>query len=286
MKYTALHEKKRHGSADFPIQYYFVNEAHPQYEMQPHWHREFEMIRVISGSFHVFLNNVEYDMRQGDIALVSCGVLHRGEPENCVYECLVFDLSMLRRRRDDSLTDYFLPLMNGTRTANGLLSGDHGMLYVTAASLFALMQDPAPYYEMAVYGGLYRLFSLLYGEGRIAETEQNRRTGRQNETVITLLDWIETHYAEEVTLERLAAVSGLNEKYLCRLFKEFTDRTPIDYVNHLRIENACHEMAANHRSVTEAAFEVGFNDLSYFSRTFKKYKGVTPKAYRQAVQRR
>ncbi len=279
MKYTELNEKKRHGSADFPIQYYFVTQTHPQYEMQPHWHREFEMIRVISGVFRVFLNNVEYELLAGDIALVNCGVLHRGEPENCVYECVVFDLSMLRRRRDDAVAELILPLMNGTHTANGLLHRDHGILYVTAASLFSLMQKPAEYYELSVYGALFRLFALLYRENRIAKTDRGRRTGKQNDTVITLLDWIETHYTEPVTLAQLAAVSGLNEKYLCRLFKEFTDRTPIDYVNHLRIEHACHEITVNHRTVTEAAFEVGFNDLSYFSRTFKKYKGVSPKAF-------
>ena len=48
MKYLEYNEKKQRGSSDFPIQFYHVTQYHPQYEMQLHWHREFEIIRVLS----------------------------------------------------------------------------------------------------------------------------------------------------------------------------------------------------------------------------------------------
>lgn len=77
----------------------------------------------------------------------------------------------------------------------------------------------------------------------------------------------------------LSSISGFSEKYLCRIFKEYTSKTPITYINELRIEKACNEMGINKKNITYAAYESGFNDLSYFCRTFKKYKNITPKEY-------
>ena len=58
-----------------------------------------------------------------------------------------------------------------------------------------------------------------------------------------------------------------------------TYRTPIDYLNYYRIERACYQLLTTNHSITEIAYSSGFNDLSYFIKTFKKYKGVTPKNY-------
>ena len=74
-------------------------------------------------------------------------------------------------------------------------------------------------------------------------------------------------------------VSGINEKYLCRFFKEFSGYTPTDYVNRMRVERAVSEMTVGGKSITDAAFDSGFNELSYFSRIFKKYIGTTPRDF-------
>ena len=84
-----------------------------------------------------------------------------------------------------------------------------------------------------------------------------------------------------LTLSDLAELAQVNEKYLCRFFKEYTGQTPIDYINRLRVDRACYEMSVTGMNVTEAAFECGFNELSYFSKMFKKYKGIAPGEYRK-----
>ena len=95
-----------------------------------------------------------------------------------------------------------------------------------------------------------------------------------------LLDKIEREYSRKITLAELSEIAQINEKYLCRFFKEFTGQTPIDYINRLRVDRACYEMTVNKLNVTETAYECGFNELSYFSKCFKKYKGVSPGQYR------
>ena len=94
------------------------------------------------------------------------------------------------------------------------------------------------------------------------------------------LDFIETHYAENISLEDMAESAGVSPKYFCRYFKEMSDKTPIEYLNYYRIERACEQLAINSVSVTDAALGNGFNDISYFIKTFKKQKGVTPRQYK------
>lgn len=276
MKNAEYLEKKRHGTPDFPIQYYRVKSGHPQYVMAPHWHKEMEIIRVLSGDFRVFLNNEEHRLSAGDILLVNGGTIHRGEPKRCTYECLVFDLSMLRRQHNDAAQRFLAPLLNDTAEfAPPEYKGDRKVI----DALFDAMQQEAPGYELLVYSLLFSLLYQLYAEEAVVPSVKSARTHR-TETVAMLLDWIEKNFTEPITLEKLSEISGLSAKYLCRIFKEYTSKTVVRYVNELRINHACHEMASGKNS-TQAAFDSGFNDLSYFCKTFKAYTGVTPSVYKK-----
>lgn len=94
-----------------------------------------------------------------------------------------------------------------------------------------------------------------------------------------VLSYIEDHYTEHITLEDLAKIAGMNPKYFCRFFREMSFRTPIDYVNYYRIERACEQLSTTNTTIIEVALNCGYNDISYFIKTFRKYKGITPKQY-------
>ena len=282
MKYSEINEKKQRGKEGFPIQIYHVDADHPQYLMPLHWHRDWEFIRVLSGEFLAHLNNEEYRAEAGDVLIISGGTLHHGDPLNCVYECVVFDPDMLRKRHGDACSDYLRPLLTGEAVVTNLpLHGDP-CLQDRFDLLFDTLQKQPPFFELTVQGLLLEIFGQLYGKG-VLTADKSRRIGHRSEVIISLVEWIDAHYAENITLEGLAEIAGMNEKYLCRIFKEFTGTTPIRYVNRLRIEIACTEMAVRQRRVTEAALESGFNDLSYFSRTFRQYRGCSPTEYRRQL---
>jgi len=98
--------------------------------------------------------------------------------------------------------------------------------------------------------------------------------------VMHVLERLERNFREEFSLKALAKDIGISEKYLCRLFKEYTAKTIVEHLNERRVENACREIATG-KSITTAAFDSGFNDVSYFSKVFKKYKGISPSAYKK-----
>ena len=97
-----------------------------------------------------------------------------------------------------------------------------------------------------------------------------------------MLAYIRDNYESTITLQELADVAGMAPRYFCRAFSSMTGKTPIEYINYYRIEQAGERLLLTDDSVTEIALSCGFNDMSYFSKTFAKYKGVCPSVFRSA----
>ncbi len=90
---------------------------------------------------------------------------------------------------------------------------------------------------------------------------------------------IDEDYREPLTLSQLAEDCGITPSYLCRLFSEHLDTNFVDYLNAVRIRAAEEKLFAGQMSIKEIAYAVGYQDPNYFSRVFKKRKGVTPTSY-------
>jgi len=276
-------EKSRHGTASLPIAYYYVDKSHPRYVMVAHWHPEFEIIRILSGSFTLYLNNTEFNLKKDDILLMGCGCLHRGQPTDCVYECIVVDLKMLLTKTDGVIEQYIFQIINSQINSKNALSSKECELYKTLTELFVLMSNPKPYYELSVYALLFTMISQMYSSGYTFSLNC-AQSNRQVETVSFVLDWINQNLKEKINSKKLSQISNLNFNYLCKIFKNFTGQTITQYVNEQRIENACYDIARKNKSITEAAFSNGFNDLSYFAKTFKHYKGISPREFKSLAK--
>ena len=84
---------------EFPVDYHYLIPGHPNYHMPFHWHKEWEIIHVIKGTFIAYADDVEYTAHSGDCLLIRDGMPHGGTPVNCIYECFLFDLHGLYRRQ-------------------------------------------------------------------------------------------------------------------------------------------------------------------------------------------
>lgn len=91
---------------------------------------------------------------------------------------------------------------------------------------------------------------------------------------------IHNRYAENLTLEDLAAAAYLNKTYLAGLFKQLTGLTIGQYIQEVRMKRACLLLETTRKKIHEIAESTGYHDLSHFSKTFKQHFGVTPQVYR------
>ena len=264
------------------MEFYHVGPSHPRYEMSYHWHIEYEIIRILKGEFLMTISEEEFLAREGDIIFVKGGLLHGGIPKECLYECIVFNLDslmisslagerLLKKIRSDSILIF-----------NHFSSCDTELSHITDR-MFGQMKRRAEGHELFVIGAFYEFFGYILEHGYYTTTEDvSTKEGRRIEHLKKALEVIENSYSDCITLDSLARAAGMNSKYFCRYFREMTHRTPIDYLNYYRIEQACFKLATSNSSIAEIGMSCGFNDVSYFIKTFKKYKGMTPKKYLSA----
>lgn len=278
MNYSSLHEDKKRGTFDFPIELYYVDNLSPRYEMPLHWHLEYELILVLSGKFHLTLDGRQYILEAGDSVWISDGIIHGGKPENCIYECVVFDLTALLR--DTPLCKKSAgEFLNDSSIFSGLLEKNSVSAKI-ADAIFEAMEKEQKGYEWITIGLLWQLMGSLLNNRNIKNSK-----GAQNRQQITrlkaVLSYIRDNYGRQITLSELAKLAGMSPRYFCRAFSAMTGKTPMAYLNYYRIENAGERLRLTDSSITEIALECGFNDMSYFSKQFKKYKNATPSQYRK-----
>lgn len=123
-------------------------------------------------------------------------------------------------------------------------------------------------------GIVFQLLSRFFKQGQSKiEMEDNRIA----KTVL----YIRKHLNEAIELEKLAEISCLSKDHFIRLFKKELGTTPLQYINQKRIEKAQLLLITEELAVKEIAFQLAFDDYSYFNRLFKKTTGVTPQEYRR-----
>ena len=123
-------------------------------------------------------------------------------------------------------------------------------------------------------GIVFQLLSRFFKQGQSKiEMEDNRIA----KTVL----YIRKHLNEAIELEKLAEISCLSKDHFIRLFKKELGTTPLQYINQKKIEKAQLLLTTEELAVKEIAFQLAFEDYSYFNRLFKKITGVTPQEYRR-----
>ncbi len=105
-------------------------------------------------------------------------------------------------------------------------------------------------------------------------------------TLEPLLDWVEDHLSEEITLAALASRSGMSERTFSRRFREQTGTTPLQWLLRARVRRAQYLLENSDHSVERIAGQSGFGSATAFRERFRKVVGTTPYAYRAAFRTR
>lgn len=279
MEFMGYREHKQHGSEGFPLELYRVDAGHPGYVMACHWHRECELICVHRGRLRIFLDTREYLLGPGDVCYVAQGVLHSAQPEDCVYDCLDFDPSALLAQ---------------TRPARHLLrrlENDETMISPIVTSpviracmdeLLDTMRTRADGWQLVALSALFRFYGAVVQQGLYEPAVSTGAGAHRLAHLKSAMAYIHQNYQQHITLDELSRISGLSPKYFCRYFRSMVHRTPMDYLNYCRVQNACVLLEQTQQSVTQVAYACGFNDSSYFTRCFKSHTGVTPLGWRKS----
>jgi len=121
----------------------------------------------------------------------------------------------------------------------------------------------------------------LLKQSRPTTTDQSGVSGRAEQAVMEAINILEANYSKPLTLEALASDVHISPAHLSRCFSKRMGMGVVQFMHRLRIEQACRLLRTTHRTVSEIAADVGYDEVAYFSRWFKRVIGQTPREYRK-----
>jgi AraC-like DNA-binding protein len=248
-----------------------------------HYHPEVELIFVCGGSGKRQIgSNISY-FTEGDLVLMGSNLPHCG----MTNENTKNDYEMVIQFKPDFLGETIWELPEMQRIANLLEKSKAGIVF--SENVKKIIGKKIV--EMHESSSLERLVKFIEILDKLASTQDYRilNAGKyylqtqveDNERINIIFNYVKDHFKEQITLEEIADLANMKVPSFCRYFKKITNKTFTQFVNEYRITHSLKLLAEQPLSITEVCFESGFNNFSYFNKTFKEYIKKTPSQYRK-----
>jgi len=281
-------ELTRHGTVSFPLAQY--NLMITCESVVWHWHEEFEIGIVTEGSLHVWIGETEKVLNKGEGFFVGSGVLHAmrnsAEAKRCGMRSIVYHPSFLADDKDSAIWQrYVCPLISDPSFQGVLLTRKEEW----QSRVLARLEDALRILGEETYGAeLLTRNALSEIQLLILEHVSSRPAALKNplpskeRRIKDMLLYIQRHYPDSVTLKDIADAGAVSQSEALRTFRETIGTTPVESLRAYRLQQAAYLLRGSKKSAAQIAEDVGFNDSSYFTKSFREAYGVTPAKYRDA----
>ena len=281
--YFELKENKPHGTKDDPFSTYHIENAGRSFQIPIHWHDEFEIIYVRSGFLTVSISGESYIGKTGDAFVVSPGNLHlMGSQSGTVdYYTFLFPLKYISFRTDDMLDEKLLePLNSGHLMICPRVNDTAKELCEQLIEIYEAKNDESESKittQVRTKIILLQFILEMWKKGFVIENDTSGRNTVEKEMV----SYIQQNFTGKISLREFGEQFHLSEKYISRYFKEHFHITLSQYVTYLRLEHAKQLLQDTDIPVTDVAMQSGYQNVSYFIRSFQKAYAVSPLKYRK-----
>ena len=281
--YFELKENKPHGTKDDPFSTYHIENAGRSFQIPVHWHDEFEIIYVRSGFLTVSISGESYIGKTGDAFVVSPGNLHlMGSQTGTVdYYTFLFPLKYISFRTDDMLDEKLLePLNSGHLMICPRVKDTAKELCEQLIEIYMAKKDESESKittQVRTKIILLQFILEMWKKGFVVENDTSGRNIVEKEMV----SYIQQNFTGKISLREFGEQFHLSEKYISRYFKEHFHITLSQYVTYLRLEHAKKLLQDTDIPVTDVAMQSGYQNVSYFIRSFQKAYAVSPLKYRK-----
>ncbi len=280
-----LKELNPHGTFELPLDIYDDN-CEIFHSIYTHWHEEMEIIYIEKGSGILRINENTFRIQAGDFALINKEAVHhlKSDLKNILYfKSLVFDLVILSGIAGDLCHEKLIHMLMNKQADFVHIIKPKDAHYENIHHIFlAIIEDgikKEPFYYVKLKGLLFLLFYELASGEYIIPSDQTDT--KKLSSIKIALNYIDSHYQEDLSVKELASMVHYSDYYFMKVFKQYTGKTLISYINHLRLEKSKHLLFHSDHSITEIALEVGFHNTSYFIRKFQEENGMTPQKLRK-----
>ena len=233
------------------------------------WHENVEIQLCTDGHGIVLLDGKSYDFSVGDIVVVNSNEIHYTYTTKYLqYTCLIIDTSFCKQ----------MGISPGS-----LLFCSHFRSDIVLHLLNELTNTYADHtrpYRTAELNEIILSLLIELCKNHSVKTDRVPTKPHSFESVKATIKFIRENYNRKLSLDEIAKNAYTNKYLLSKEFKKITGRTIVGYVNHYRCQKAADHIAGG-MGVTHAAWRCGFENMSFFSKTFKKYMGKLPSEYKR-----
>lgn len=304
-------ELLEHGTKKFPVGCYFDDLRRKS--VPYHWHEEFEIGIICEGEVLVKTPSLQKKLKKGECFFINSGVLHTyengslnpvmGETGACSVDELVFHADFIGGSKESVFWETILsPLIERSGiTLLSFVDTEEAMMFqgdiwekdsflriLNGAGEARLMKEAwiecvtgEEGFEINVRFLLTKLLSLLLKEPPECEVKPDKENQVRNERVKLMLTYIHEHYGEPVTVRDIADSASVSISECLRCFRSVLESSPMVYLKRYRLQRAAALLETTDWKISYIAQQCGFNEMSYFARTFKEAYGATPSAYRK-----
>lgn len=289
LEFARIHEMQFHGDIRFHLRLHEMTKEPLWPEpVPPHWHEEYEFLVITRGTGTACLNTRTMHIEPGDILFINAGIVHsfRGDEKNpLAFYALDFGRELISSYGNDDIQQKYI-----SRQANGeLIFRDH---FKKDDAMWPHIEEPLEEIrtlcskemaknELLIKSNLLRIWHYLCLDAEATSFTLKKKDDERVRMIKQILQYIQENYEKNVTLGELAEVFHMSEGQFCRFFKSQVGMTAIEYLNYYRIGVACDMLKDGILQISEVATECGYNNISYFNRTFRRYMHCTPGEYQK-----
>lgn len=278
-------EKHNHGTIEFPVAiYHSHSSSYLDNLLYYHWHHEFEFLLLTQGSASFQLDGTTVNLYAGDAIFINSGSLHSASAlssdSNCTFCALVFERTFLAGFNERIDATYIQPIIERQLTFSTTYSvkipWQSDVLW-RLNEIFTLDQTKPIGYELLFKMKLLEIWHLCFTQ---AQSNGTSASSPQQELIKRVLSYLHTHYHQKIKLKELADLVCMSEGQFCRFFKQYTHQSPFSYLKSYRIKSSCELLRHSNKKIAEIAMLSGFDNVSYFNKTFRSLMSCTPLEYR------
>jgi len=268
-------------TTDFIIEYKTRN----QHSSVNHFHDTIELVYLETADIMLFVKDNRLHLHSGDLLFINEFEVHRYlyNPEASYVRFVINFKKDLTTPvlKTVGFTDPFEKLEKTGYLCMHLNARERQSVQWRLQSLLERqkkrMSDPS---DTALAAIRLELSQILLHFISLADAPQPQ-LGAQEAQICRVIQFIDAHYDEEITLERLQQEMYLNKFRIAHLFKELTGFTVIEYIQHRRVIEAQKKLLHTRDSVTDIGIQCGFNSVQHFCRVFRKFSHTSPAQYRR-----
>lgn len=287
-EFKSMKESRRHGDELLPVMNYCIRPEYGFSALDCHWHSEMELFRVMKGVVTIQCGASLFEAHAGDIAFFNSGELHAAVPadnaQDLFFQAIVFSPDFLCGMTNDIIrVKYMSPVMNGELQVPRLIAEGtelHRRVSGAFDLVYELLANRPPFFEFSSKAGMLSAFGALVENGETGSAAA--RHGAAASSVKTAIQYIQENYRSPLTIEQLAEIAGMSEGHFCRVFKQYTLKTPVQFINSVRLTHAADQLSNTNKRVLDIAMDCGFNSVSYFIEVFRESFNITPSKYRKS----